>query len=173
MNEAQILRAAFRPLRHQLVQPLEREDLYQVARIALWQAGNKPPDYQTVIARSAMQDELRRHRWIGRGKNSPMQEMVSYDSFAAQPGGSASEPDASDSGLPEDFFGTTDCLAASMVAVRQCIAGFGRLTERQRDVLGALASGMHQAEVARTLGISEKRVSQLVGDLRAVIARYV
>jgi RNA polymerase sigma factor (sigma-70 family) len=157
VSPEQVIRNAARPLLRMLVQPLEKEDLYQVGRIAIWQAGpDKPPSHQTVIARKAMIDELRRHRWIKRAAygTAPM-DMQSYDDWGTVPDGS------------------TDCHAASLVAVRQCIAGFGRLTERQRDVLGALASGMHQAEVARTLGISEKRVSQLVADLRAVVARYV
>ena len=174
MNPEQVIRNAARPLLRMLVQPLDKEDLYQVGRIAIWRAGdNLAPALQTIIARNAMRDELRRHRWIGRGKNSPMLEMVSYDSFADQPGGSAGEPDASDSGLREDFFGTTDCLSASMVAVRQCIAKLQSLNDRQRQVLGWLASGMDQAEVAQALGVTPTRVCQIVRELRAVVARYV
>lgn len=157
MKPEQVIRNAARPLLRMLVQPLEMEDLYQVGRIALWQSGpDKPSSHQTVIARKAMIDELRRHRWIKRAAygTAPM-DMQSYDDWDAAPDGS------------------TDCHAASLVAVRQCIARLGRLNERQREVLGALASGMHQAEVARTLGLTESRVSQLVADLRAVVARYL
>lgn len=157
MSVERVIRAAAKPLLGKLVRSLDRDDLYQVGRIALWQAGDKPPDYQTVIARSAMRDELRRHRWIGRSTkgDASMQEMASYDELEE---------------LPDVM---TDDESASMVAVRQFIAHVHRLTERQRDVLDALASGLEQAEVARDLGMSEARVSQHVKALREFAARYV
>jgi RNA polymerase sigma factor (sigma-70 family) len=157
MNPEQVIRNAARPLLRMLVQPLEQEDLYQVGRIALWQAGpDKAPAQQTTIARNAMIDELRRHRWISRKDygTAPM-EMPSYDEWETAPEG------------------TTDCLSASMVAVRQCIAKLQSLNDRQRQVLGWLASGMDQAEVAQALGVTPTRVCQMVRELRAVVARYV
>lgn len=155
MNTERVIRAAAKPLLSKLVQPLDKEDLYQVGRIALWQAGELPPAWQTVIARNAMRDELRRHRWIGRSKNSPMQEMPSYDEWDSVPEGS------------------TDCHAASLVAVRQFIESLHKLTDGQRRVLHCLASGMDQSECAREMGVTPSRVCQHVAALREVVARYV
>jgi RNA polymerase sigma factor (sigma-70 family) len=157
MSPEQVIRNAARPLLRMLVQPLEKEDLYQVGRIAIWQAGpDKTPAHQTTIARNAMIDELRRHRWISRKDygTAPM-EMPSYDEWETAPDGS------------------TDCRAASIVAVRQCIAKLQSLSDRQRQVLGWLASGMSQQEVADELGVHFSRVCQMVRELRAVVARYV
>lgn len=157
MSVERVIRAAAKPLLGKLVRSLDRDDLYQVGRIALWQKAppDAPASLQTIIARNAMRDELRQHRWIGRSVDSPMQEMASYDEWDE---------------LPD---GWTDDEAASCVAVQQFLAKAERLTGRQRDVLDALASGLEQTEVARELGISDSRVSQHVKALREFAARYL
>ena len=154
-----VIRQAARPLISRLVPPLEMEDLYQVGRIALWEKGQgKPEALQVVIARSAMLDEIRRHRWCRRGDGS----------YKAGPEQMANYSDWSE--MPE---GITDCHAASMVAVRQCLDRMLCLAERERLILACLASGMDQREVAEHIGLSPARVSQLIAELRAVVARYL
>jgi DNA-directed RNA polymerase specialized sigma subunit len=67
----------------------------------------------------------------------------------------------------------TDCHAASLIAVRQCLDKMLCLPEREREILGYLASGMDQREVAERIGLSPQRVGQLIVELRAIVARYV
>jgi RNA polymerase sigma factor (sigma-70 family) len=151
-----IVRIAARPLLRKLVTPLEADDLYQVGRVALWQNGQGEPEaMQMVIARNAMIEELRRHRWTSRGDygDGAAWEMASYDGWASVPEGS------------------TDCHAASIVAVRQCIARMRRLTERQRQVLCCLVAGMEKQEVAAACGVSPSRITQIVAELRERVER--
>jgi DNA-directed RNA polymerase specialized sigma subunit len=72
--------------------------------------------------------------------------------------------------MPE---GITDCHAASMIAVRQCLDKMLCLAERERLILACLAAGMDQQEVAAHIGLSPQRVGQLIAELRAVVARYL
>lgn len=148
-----IIRQAARPLIRKLVSPLEADDLYQVGRIALWQHGQDEPEaHQYVIARNAMVDELRRHRWACRSAYADGQfEMTSYDAWENAPEG------------------VTDCHAASMVAVRQCIAKFADLSVRQRQVIDCLLAGMQKQEVAAECGVSPSRVTQILADLRRIV----
>lgn len=159
MSAEQVIRIAARPLLPRLVASIEERDLHQVGRIALWQKGEgQPRGMQIRIAQQAMIDEIRRNRWTGRsgrGTGGESMWMPSVDEF---------------DGLPEMM---TDDEAASMLAVRQLLANLDRLTDRQRDVLGALASGLEQTEVARELGMSDARVSQHVKALREFAARYL
>jgi RNA polymerase sigma factor (sigma-70 family) len=150
-----IIRQAAGPLLRKLVTPLEADDLYQVGRIALWQHGEgKPESWQIVIARNAMVDELRRARWACRSAYGEGQyEMTSYDAWEH---------------VPE---GMTDCHAASMVAVRQCIERLHRLTDRQRQVIECLVSGMGYAETAAEIGVSPSRITQILAELRRIVDR--
>jgi RNA polymerase sigma factor (sigma-70 family) len=155
-----IIRQAARSLLPKLVSPLEPDDLYQVARIALWQAGDVPESHQYTIARGAMLDEIRRARWAGRGTDNRYAdgapwEMTSYSGWTEVPEGS------------------TDCHAASLVAVRQCIASMHSLPERERQILACLALGMDQQEVAARIGLSPQRVGQLIAALRVLLARFL
>jgi RNA polymerase sigma factor (sigma-70 family) len=157
MKPEPVIRQAARPLISRLVPPLELEDLYQVGRLALWEKGrDKPEAHQVVIARAAMIDEIRRHRWSSRKDygSAPMQ-MANYSDW---------------SDMPE---GITDCHAASMIAVRQCLDRMLCLAERERLILACLAAGMDQQEVAAHIGLSPQRVGQLIAELRAVVARYL
>ena len=151
-----IVRIAARPLLRKLVTPLEADDLYQVGRLALWRHGQgKPEPDQVTIARSAMLDEIRRHRWVSRSAygDGAAWEMSSYDGWAS---------------VPE---GMTDCHAASIIAVRQCIANMHSLTERKRQVLRCLVAGMQKQEVAAECGVSPARITQIVAELRERVER--
>lgn len=151
-----ILRIAARPLLRKLVTPLEADDLYQVGRIALWERGQgKEESHQITIARNAMVDEIRRHRWVDRSDygDGAAWEMASYDGWES---------------VPE---GMTDCHAASLTAVRQCIARMRSLTERQRHVLACLVAGMQKQEVAAECGVSPGRITQIVAELRERVER--
>lgn len=158
MKLERVLRDAAAPLIGKLVPPLELEDLYQEGRIALWLKGEGLPDsHKVTIARGAMIDALRRARWASRGAYSDGAAwvMTSYDAWEETP----------------DVL--TDCRAASLIAVRQCIDKMQRLPQREREILGYLASGLDQREVAERIGLSPQRVGQLIAELRAIVARYV
>ena len=151
-----IVRIAARPLLRKLVTPLDADDLYQVGRLALWERGQgKEEAHQITIARNAMVDEIRRHRWTCRSDygDGAAWEMASYDAWEH---------------IPE---GMTDCHAASLVAVRQCIARMRNLTDRQRQVLSCLVAGMQKQEVAAECGVSPSRVTQIVAELRERVER--
>lgn len=146
-----IVRIAARPLLRKLVTPLEADDLYQVGRIALWQHGqDKPEPMQMVIARNAMVEELRRHRWVCRGDygDDAAWEMTSHDAWE---------------GAPEV---RTDCQAASVAAVLQCIAKIEDMKARDKEVLECLVYGMTVQEIAEHVGLTASAVYREVTKLR-------
>lgn len=154
-----VIKQAARSLREKLVQPLEIYDLYQVASLALWERGQGKGDaHRYTIAKSAMIDEIRRHRWCrrmdGSYKPGPIQ-MENYDSWEGGPDGA------------------TDCHAASLVAVRQFIANLHKVSGRRREVLDGLIAGLTHREIAGRMGVQEFAVTYHMKALREFAARYV
>lgn len=155
MRAERVLRDAAAPLIGKIVPPLELEDLHQEGRIALWLKGEGLPDsHRVTIARGAMIDALRRARWVSRGdyRDGAAWEMASYDEWDAEP------------------YTYTDCHAASLVAIKQCIARMQCLPNREREVIACLCDGVEHEAMASRLGVSPSRVSQIVSSLRDVIA---
>lgn len=140
---------------------ITEEDLVQEAEIAAYQLLERTTDsgenliaYLTLRGRGAMLDHIRAHRWTPR--NQPVESMQSTDTdeYIESP------TEGHQCSNPERIY-----AAVQTVIELERYASKGAHTHRA-VVLALLVDGKSQITIAKELGVTESRISQIVKQLR-------
>jgi RNA polymerase sigma factor (sigma-70 family) len=143
-------------------------DLEQAALVGLWQGlCRRGPDadapYLRCLIRGSVRDELRRQDWLPRRRTRKQVHPFTAHVLHFEDVGTEAEQR-----LPSRVEGADELLAQKR-ALEEVLRV--RLPERLRRVIDLQLAGYRQTEIARELGISQARVSQLtlqaLGLLRA------
>jgi RNA polymerase sigma factor (sigma-70 family) len=142
---------------------LNRDDMRQEALIAAWLAIEHDADccdtYLATRAHGAVVDALRRASWVPRSEYGNV-ELAVISADGAQ---HVAE-------LIERAFHAADESVGGLSA-RRVVRGLQALPEPLRTVASMFGDGADPVDVARALGVSESRVSQLRGELRRWVSR--
>lgn len=134
---------------------LDSSDLKQEADIARWQNSERGPAYAAACARNS--------------RLMAQRKAATYDRYI----GVLDPIETQDGQLEVDEYLPSYGPGTEQQAIsRVMLDGWARkLSERAASVMLALSSGLSQAEVARTLGLSQMQVSRATNEIRSVCSQ--